>query len=148
VLVDPAGLYTIRTLLIEKRRNPFLSYHNAKTMINLARVYDKENMGSGLRILVDKMWPRGLSKTDLKLDRWAKDIAPSDDLRKWFSHDPAKWDEFRVRYFTELNHNPSTGEFVELCKGKEVIFLYSSKESRFNNAVALKEYIQRKISDQ
>jgi uncharacterized protein YeaO (DUF488 family) len=116
-------------------------------MINLARVYEEKETGPGLRVLVDKLWPRGLSKTDLKVDKWAKEIAPSDDLRKWFAHDPAKWDEFKARYYAELNHNPSTADFVELCKGKDVIFLYSSKEERFNNAVALKEYVQKRISD-
>ncbi len=115
-------------------------------MINLARVYDKNKAGSGIRILVDKLWPRGLSKADLKVENWAKEIAPSDELRKWFSHDPSKWDEFRRRYFAELDRNPSTANFVELCKGKEVTFLYSSKEDRFNNAVALKEYVEKKMS--
>ena len=113
-------------------------------MIKLARVYDKNKAGSGIRILVDKLWPRGLSKADLKVDNWVKEIAPSDELRKWFGHDPAKWDEFRLRYFGELDRNPSTANFVELCKGKEVTFLYSSKEERFNNAVALKEYVEKK----
>jgi uncharacterized protein YeaO (DUF488 family) len=115
-------------------------------MINLARVYDKNHSGRGIRILVDKLWPRGLSKADLKLDSWAKEIAPSDDLRKWFGHEPAKWEAFKLRYFAELDHNPNTAGFVELCKGKEVTFLYSSKEDRFNNAVALREYVQKKIS--
>jgi uncharacterized protein YeaO (DUF488 family) len=117
-------------------------------MINLARVYDKNHARTGIRILVDKLWPRGLSKADLKLDNWAKEIAPSDDLRKWFGHEPAKWEEFKLRYFAELDHNPNTAGFVELCKGKEVTFLYSSKEDRFNNAVALREYVQKKISGQ
>ena len=129
----------------KKLSNLFILDHDLKIMINLARVYDKNKAGSGIRILVDKLWPRGLSKADLKVDNWVKEIAPSDELRKWFGHDPAKWDEFKLRYFAELDRNPSTANFVELCKGKEVTFLYSSKEDRFNNAVALKDYVEKKM---
>ncbi len=74
--------------------------------IQLKRVYDAERTADGVRFLVERLWPRGIKKADLKLDGWLKDAAPGTELRKWFSHDPAKWDEFRQRYFAELTSNP------------------------------------------
>jgi uncharacterized protein YeaO (DUF488 family) len=76
---------------------------------------------------------------------WMKDTAPTDTLRKWFNHDPAKWQEFKRKYHEELDKNPETEKLIDLCKKNDVIFLFSSKEERMNNAVALKEYIEQKI---
>ena len=92
------------------------------------------------------MWPRGLAKEDVKIDLWLKEIAPSNELRKWYGHETEKWSEFKFRYFEELNHNPKQVErLMNEVNQRPVIFLFSSKEVRFNNAVALKEYIEGQL---
>ena len=110
-------------------------------MIRMKRIYGPLDEEKGFRVLVDRMWPRGVKKE--KIDLWLKEIAPSHELRKWYGHDPQKWLEFKKRYFDELRDK---GEWVTtlLKKAREgdVIFLYSSKEERYNNAAALKEYIE------
>ncbi|MGC8618813.1 MAG: DUF488 domain-containing protein [Thermoplasmata archaeon] len=111
-------------------------------MITTARVYEEPTPKEGYRILVDRLWPRGISKEKLELDSWMKEIAPSDDLRKWYAHQPDKWNDFRSKYFKELDENPLTQELLEICRQKDTIFLYSSKVKDINNAVALKEYIE------
>ena len=123
-------------------------------LIRVQRIYDnpkgRNNNDNDFRILVDRLWPRGLSKDKVKVDLWQKDIAPSNSLRKWFGHDEKKWNEFRRRYFKELDKK---GELVNtiLSKLKEeessssVTLLYGTKEDRFNNAVALKEYLDGKL---
>ena len=112
--------------------------------IRLKRAYEKPTPGDGCRILVERLWPRGLSKDAAKVDFWAKDAAPSRDLRKWFDHDSEKWEEFKARYFAELD---SRSEVVALIKRRlrhgRVTFIFASKEERFNNAVALKEYLEQ-----
>lgn len=110
-------------------------------MIKIKRVYDEPERGDGFRILVDRLWPRGLSMDKVKVDLWLKDIAPSDELRKWFRHEPEKWDEFKRRYFEELKDKK---ELVDLIIGKAhggVTLLYGAKEEKYNNASALKEYV-------
>lgn len=110
--------------------------------VKIKRVYEPPSDEDGFRILVDRLWPRGLSKKKAKIDLWLKDIAPSDELRKWFNHDPTKWEEFKMRYFEELNKNPKLRPVIELLKkGVNVTLLYAAK-SPYNNAVALKEYIE------
>jgi|SRR5690242_10453424 uncharacterized protein YeaO (DUF488 family) len=123
-------------------------------LIRVQRIYDnpkgRNNNDNDFRILVDRLWPRGLSKDKVKVDVWQKDIAPSNSLRKWFGHDEKKWNEFRRRYFKELDKK---GELVNtiLSKLKEeessssMTLLYGTKEDRFNNAVALKEYLDGKL---
>jgi uncharacterized protein YeaO (DUF488 family) len=123
-------------------------------LIRVQRIYDnpkgRNNNDNDFRILVDRLWPRGLSKDKVKVDLWQKDIAPSNSLRKWFGHDEKKWNEFRRRYFKELDKK---GELVNtiLSKLKEeessssMTLLYGTKEDRFNNAVALKEYLDGKL---
>jgi uncharacterized protein YeaO (DUF488 family) len=99
--------------------------------------------------LVDRLWPRGLGKNDLRIDLWQKDIAPSTELRKWFNHDEKKWEEFKRRYFIELDKKgESVGVLVAKIKATPVILLYSAKNEKFNNAVALKEYIEIKLKKQ
>lgn len=114
-------------------------------MITVSRVYDQPIPDNGYRVLVDRLWPRGISKEKLKLDVWMKDIAPSDELRKWFSHDPKKWDDFRTKYFRELDKNPLTQELLNICRKNDVVFLYSTKVEEINNAVALKQYVEQKL---
>jgi uncharacterized protein YeaO (DUF488 family) len=113
-------------------------------MIKIKRVYDIPSKNDGFRILVDRLWPRGLSKEKAKVDLWLKEIAPSNELRKWYAHDPKKWVEFRKRYFKDLDiKRELVNQIVQEMKGGNVTLLYSSKEEKLNNAVALKEYIEK-----
>jgi uncharacterized protein YeaO (DUF488 family) len=113
-------------------------------LIKIKRVYDEPDESDGYRILIDRLWPRGLSKEKAKIDLWLKDIAPSDNLRKRFAHDPNKWVEFKKRYFEEIDNNKKVLELM-LKKAKEgaVTLLYGAKNEKFNNAVVLKEYIEK-----
>ena len=115
-------------------------------MIKTKGTYDKPQPGDGLRILVDRIWPRGLKKTEFKMDLWQKDISPSTLLRKWFNHDESKWDEFKNRYYNELqDKNESISLLLDKAEKGTVTLLYSSKEDRYNNAIALKEYLETKL---
>lgn len=110
------------------------------------RIYENPVNEDGYRVLVDQLWPRGLKKEDARIDRWVKEIAPTTELRKWYNHDPGKWTEFRRRYFEELDQHPETvSELVELARERKITFLFSSKETKLNNASALKEYIENKL---
>lgn len=115
-------------------------------MIYLHRVYDHETAPKGERYLVERLWPRGIRKEQLHVKEWLKEVAPSTELRKWFSHDPAKWDAFKVRYFAELDKHPDAWAPLEQAARKgAVVFFYSSKDTEHNNAVALKAYIESKL---
>ena len=115
--------------------------------IKLKRVYEKPARGDGTRILVDRLWPRALTKEKAALDLWLKEIAPSTELRKWFNHDPEKWSEFRRRYFAELNQRKEAwAPILEAAERGAVTLLYSSHDTEHNNAVALKEYIESKMA--
>jgi uncharacterized protein YeaO (DUF488 family) len=110
----------------------------------IKRIYDSPGKDDGFRILVDRLWPRGLSKEKAKIDLWLKDIAPSDSLRKWFAHDPKKWPEFRRRYFKELSSKKELlNEIYTRAREDDVTLLYSAKNKEFNNAEALKEYLKK-----
>ena len=118
--------------------------------INIERIYNNpKGDNNSIRILVDRFWPRGLSKEKVKIDLWQKDIAPSNSLRKWFSHDEKKWDEFKRKYFRELDkNNVAVNTIIEKAKNQDsVTLLYGTKEGRFNNAVALKEYLEKRIKE-
>ena len=112
--------------------------------MKIKRVYDKPDKDDGLRILVDRLWPRGLTKEKACIDLWLKDIAPSTELRKWFGHDPAKWDEFRKRYREELEMNKAQTSLLNktLEKG-EVTLVYGSRDEEHNEALVLKELFSR-----
>jgi uncharacterized protein YeaO (DUF488 family) len=114
-------------------------------MIKIKRIYDAPTPEDGFRILVDRLWPRGLSKEKAKVDLWLKEIAPSNELRKWYSHDPRKWTEFKKKYFRDLDMKRELiNQIVQKMKERDVTLLYSSKEEKLNNAVALKEYIEKR----
>lgn len=116
--------------------------------IKVERIYNNPRGNDTFRILVDRLWPRGLSKAKVKVDLWQKDIAPSNSLRKWFSHDERKWDEFKARYFKELEKNSeSVDTILNKVKKEPITLLYAAKEERFNNAMALKEYLEEKIKE-
>ncbi len=112
--------------------------------VQIKRVYDKPLKEDGFRVLVDRLWPRGLSREKAKVDLWVKEIAPSDTLRIWFAHDPAKWEEFRKRYFSELDKNRKLLSMIAGKPGQPVTLLYGAREKKFNNAVALGEYLKKK----
>lgn len=122
--------------------------NSKRITIRIKRVYEEPDEEDGRRILIDRLWARGLSKDKAKVDVWIKEIAPSTELRRWYGHDPNKWVEFKSRYSAELEANPGVVEEIleELRKGV-VTFLYSSKEEQLNNAVALKDYIESIIHD-
>ena len=110
--------------------------------INLARVYDHEPSGDGKLYLVERLWPRGVRKDAITMDGWLRDVAPSGELRTWFSHDPARWDEFRRRYVAELDANPASWRpLVDAAAGGTVTLLYSSRDQEHNSAVALRDYL-------
>ena len=112
-------------------------------MIRLKRVYDPVADDDGTRFLVERLWPRGIKKSDLQMQAWLKHVAPSSGLRRWFSHDPKKWSDFRERYFRELRSNVRALEpIVAAAKQGTVTLLYSSRDSEHNNAVALRDYIE------
>ena len=112
--------------------------------IRIKRVYDKSEPNDGVRILVERLWPRGLSKKDAHVDIWLKEMAPSTELRKWFSHDPAKWDEFRKRYFKELDKNrEEVKKLLEVTETNDVTFVYGSREKEFNSTRALRDYLEK-----
>jgi uncharacterized protein YeaO (DUF488 family) len=112
--------------------------------MQLKRVYDKPAKADGRRILVDRIWPRGLKKKDARVDEWFKEIAPSTGLRKWFGHDPSRWEEFKKRYFRELDNQPErVEELAQESEKRTVTLLFGAKDTDHNNAVALKDYLQK-----
>lgn len=116
--------------------------------IRLKRVYDSVSSKDGMRILVDGIWPRGIKKENLHLDLWFKDAAPSNRLRKWFSHDADKWAEFKKLYFNELeNKKEILDKFSALIRSERITLLYSARDRHFNQAVALKEFLEKKSTD-
>ncbi len=115
-------------------------------MIQLKRAYDRASSKDGRRFLVERLWPRGVKKSQLRMDAWFKEVAPSTALRQWFSHDPGKWDEFRRRYFAELDERPEAWEhLLQAARRGRVTLLYSSHDQEHNNAVALRDYLSAKL---
>ncbi|MFC6323914.1 DUF488 domain-containing protein [Companilactobacillus baiquanensis] len=114
----------------------------------MRRIYDKE-LPEGYRILIDRVWPRGMSKVRANLDIWAKEIAPTAELRKWFNHDPEKFGEFKEKYLAELNANENTDKFIEnvkiALKDQDVLILYGAKDQENNNAKVLIQFLKKKI---
>ena len=113
--------------------------------VKIKRVYDAPDGDDGTRILVDRLWPRGLTKERACVDLWLKDIAPSTELRKWFGHDPAKWEQFRERYHRELEANVNLVSLLkEKLKGGTVTLLFAAKDAEYNEAVVLQEWLNRR----
>lgn len=112
--------------------------------VNVKRVYDSQNDSDGFRVLVDRLWPRGISKDKARVDLWLKDVGPSDDLRKWFGHDPAKYDEFGLRYKKELENNPAFERLQAIVRNnKAVTLVYSAKDEAHNQAVVLRDFLTK-----
>lgn len=115
-------------------------------MVKLKRAYEPKARGDGYRVLVERLWPRGIKKTDLPLDEWLKDIAPSTELRQWFDHDPKKWSGFKRRYLKELKSAHAAELLRALSQRAErgtLTLLFSSRDAEHNNALALKELLER-----
>ncbi len=116
-------------------------------MILLKRVYDHASPRDGRRFLVERLWPRGIRKSALPLDGWPKDVAPSTELRKWFSHDPGKWNEFQRRYHAELQEKPQLWRpLLEAARKGTITLVFSSHDAEHNNAVVLKEFLESHLS--
>ena len=114
-------------------------------MLKLKRAYDPVSKADGRRFLVERLWPRGLSKAKLHVEAWLKEVGPSTALRKWFSHDPEKWPRFRTRYFRELDGRQEAWQPILVAARRGTVTLvYSSHDTEHNNAVALREYLQAK----
>ncbi len=109
----------------------------------LKRAYESPASHDGYRILVDRLWPRGLSKANARLDLWLKEVAPSAGLRQWFGHDPGKWTEFSKRYRAELKHNPAWLELQSLARQKDLTLVYAARDRLHNQALVLKQLLDR-----
>lgn len=113
--------------------------------IKIKRAYEQPEEADGFRILVDRLWPRGVTKEKAKLDLWLKEIGPSTELRKWFGHDPEKWSGFRGRYETELKHNDDLIKtIIDKAKEGTVTLIYGARDEEHNEALVLKQYLEKK----
>jgi uncharacterized protein YeaO (DUF488 family) len=113
-----------------------------KRGVNLKRAYEPPAQADGIRILVDRLWPRGVRKSDARIDRWLKDIAPSAELRRWFGHDPARWDEFRRRYRFELSaHTDLLNELRAIAREGQLTLIYAARDEEHNDAVVLRDLL-------
>ena len=119
-----------------------MTHHIVAANVRLKRAYAEPAASDGTRILVDRLWPRGVRKADAAIDQWIKEIAPSTELRKWFGHDPARWDEFRSRYAAEVReHAEEFGQIRDLARQGIVTLVYSAHDEGHNDAVALREML-------
>jgi uncharacterized protein YeaO (DUF488 family) len=117
-------------------------------VVRVKRVYEAPSRSDGSRFLVDRYWPRAVKKEELKVIAWLKDVAPSDDLRRWFGHDPSKWEEFQRRYRLELQQQSRALEpLVEAARQGHVTLLYAARDTAHNNAVVLKEYLEEYLAN-
>jgi uncharacterized protein YeaO (DUF488 family) len=115
-------------------------------LLKTKRVYEPAEPGDGIRFLVDRLWPRGIKKEKLEMKVWLKDVAPGPELRKWFAHDPAKWQEFQKRYRNELEANPDGWQpILEAAQRGDVTLLYSARDTEHNSAVLLKEFLEEQM---
>ena len=115
-------------------------------MIRIKRIYDPHESGDGRRVLVDRLWPRGVAKETAQIDEWLKEIAPSNELRQRFHHDKDKWEEFQQMYFKELDQHPDLVEqLIRKSRAGDITLLYAAKDEIQNNAIALKNYLENKL---
>lgn len=118
-------------------------------MINIKRIYEQPSQEDGIRILVDRLWPRGISKEKAAIDLWLKEIAPSTDLRKWFAHEPEKWNAFQQQYDLELQANTAAvSKIKEYLEKGHVTLLYAAKDELHNEAIVIKEFLIKELFDQ
>ncbi|RPJ26324.1 MAG: DUF488 family protein [Chloroflexi bacterium] len=115
-------------------------------MLKIKRVYETAQASDGVRFLVERLWPRGMKKEDLKMKAWLKEVAPSQSLRRWFAHDPLKWQEFQQRYRAELEANPDAWRpILEAAKRADVTLLYSARDTEHNSALLLKSFLEEQM---
>ena len=120
--------------------------YEIEMLLGIKRIYDKAGITEGKRVLVDRLWPRGVKRSTSNIDVWLKEVAPSTELREWFSHDPEKWEEFKERYRKELKGNKAFDELVKMAREGDITLIYSSKDEKHNNAEVLQEEIQKALS--
>jgi uncharacterized protein YeaO (DUF488 family) len=109
----------------------------------IKRIYEPADTSDGKRILVDRLWPRGVKKENAQLDAWLKEVAPTTNLRKWFDHDPAKWDEFQLKYLLELKHNQAVKDLSRsLANDKTITLLYAAKDTQHTHALVLQRFLK------
>jgi uncharacterized protein YeaO (DUF488 family) len=136
------------------KRQKYLYFYRRKVVfmnpdIHIKRIYEPFSKEDGFRVLVDRVWPRGISKATIHLDLWAKEIAPGTALRKWFNHDPALWQAFQTGYKAELDENDAVEAFIRECSRHPVVtFLYGAKDTEHNQAIVLQQYITQKLKHQ
>lgn len=117
-----------------------------RNVIKVKRVYQPASPQDGQRFLVDRLWPRGMKRNDLSLDGWLKDVGPSNALRRWFAHDPTRWTEFQRRYRVELDRRPAGWRpLLAAAHRAKITLIYSARDPKHNNAVALKSYLESKL---
>jgi uncharacterized protein YeaO (DUF488 family) len=115
--------------------------------IRVKRAYAPPLRNDGCRVLVDRLWPRGVGKTEARIDEWRREIAPSDELRRWYGHELEKWPEFRRRYFAELAEKEEiVTELIDKARGEDLTPVFGAKDEELNNAVALKEYLEMRLN--
>jgi uncharacterized protein YeaO (DUF488 family) len=114
-------------------------------LLGIKRIYEKADITDGKRILVERLWPRGVKKSTANINTWLKEVAPSTELRKWFSHDPEKWIEFQKRYIKELHSAKYFDELLNLAKVSDITLIFSSKDIEHNNAVVLYEELKKML---
>jgi len=114
-------------------------------LLGIKRIYDKAEIIDGKRILIDRLWPRGVKKNSANFDMWLKDVAPSNELRKWFMHDPSKWQVFKKRYEKELKDNPAFAQLLSIVKSTDVTLIYAARDEEHNDAVVLAEMIKKEL---
>jgi len=125
---------------------PNVSARRSEMSFKIKRAYEKPAGTDGVRVLVDRIWPRGVSKADAKIDQWRKEIAPSTALRKWFGHRPARWVEFKRRYFAELRtRDEALDELRKVANAKTVTLVFGAKDAEHSQAAALKEYLETRV---
>jgi len=132
------------TTIFEPKSSPGIETGSEGQMnIKIKRVYEKPVKDDGSRILVDRLWPRGLTKEKASVDLWLKEIAPSTELRKWFGHDPDKWDRFRARYKTEIRHNNDLIKILtDKAKEQTITLIYAARDEKHNEALVLKQFLE------
>lgn len=123
--------------------DPFDGFLGDLMSLSLKRAYDPAEQSDGVRILVDRLWPRGVTKAKAKIDHWLKEVAPSNELRKWFGHDPDKWVEFQKKYRAELEGNPALEELIERVREADTTLVYAAKDGAHNHTLVLKDIIER-----
>ena len=118
-------------------------------MLNIKRVYERAESSDGVRFLVERLWPRGMKREELKMRDWLKEVAPSPSLRSWYGHDPAKWEEFQQRYRAELESNPEAWKpILEEAIHGDVTLLYSARDTEHNSARLLKSFLEEQMGKQ